>query len=332
MRALVKAVLLVLIDATLGSNGSLSQAMKSSVEHSWLSYRVPMVNAFGRVCCSDWNHGRKQKIQTMGCNLDSDNEGTSTDKQVPGDDTLLIFLRMKNGTVEKVKAFSTSCQVELGAAKVNQIDNVTSQESLALLETLVTEKAMPMSSQALLALSLHADNATTDALQRLAVSAPSTALRQNALYWLVEARGTDGFERASGLFAKEKSNAVRQQAVFALSRGPESQRDEVLVRIAKSDADAQVRSQALFWLAEIESPQALAAIDDAMKNDRASHVREQSVFALSRLPDGTEALERLANDSGADKRLRKQALFWLAHADNDSSLGAFDRMLAKPVR
>ena len=64
-------------------------------------------------------------------------------------------------------------------------------------------------------------------------------------------------------------------------------------------------------------------------SERDPEVLEQAVFAVSQLPSeqATAMLLDLAGDGGMPREVRRQALFWLAHSDDDKAVEALADLL-----
>ena len=68
-----------------------------------------------------------------------------------------------------------------------------------------------------------------------------------------------------------------------------------------------------------------------LETEQDEDVLEQAVFAISQLPDGAgdQALLELAQNKRASHAVRRQAIFWLAQSDNDSSVAALTELLTR---
>ena len=69
----------------------------------------------------------------------------------------------------------------------------------------------------------------------------------------------------------------------------------------------------------------------AMATDQHCGRSEEAVFAISQLPTGTNGpmLLELAGDPGAPRAARKQALFWLAHSDDEQAVAELAELLSR---
>ncbi len=87
----------------------------------------------------------------------------------------------------------------------------------------------------------------------------------------------------------------------------------------------------MFWLAQEYPQQAQGWLLEVIKTEQDEDVLEQAVFAISQLPDdsGDKILLDLARDDQTPREVRRQALFWLANSDNDSSVAALAELLTR---
>jgi len=87
----------------------------------------------------------------------------------------------------------------------------------------------------------------------------------------------------------------------------------------------------MFWLAEAYPQQARGWLLEVIHGEKDEDVLEQAVFAISQLPDGMgdQVLLDLARNGEAPRAVRRQAIFWLAQSDNDSSVAALTELLTR---
>jgi HEAT repeat protein len=87
----------------------------------------------------------------------------------------------------------------------------------------------------------------------------------------------------------------------------------------------------MFWLAEAYPQQAHGWLLEVINNERDEDVLGQAVFAISQLPDGSgdQVLLELARNNQTQRTVRRQAIFWLAQSDNDSSVAALTELLTR---
>jgi hypothetical protein len=327
MRAIFKAVLLLVIDAATGADSTLGTSMKNAVESSWLTYRVPMEKGHAPRCCDGFQNGK-----STGCPLEGPmvffgdwHEAKGADKTA-SDENVFVFLKVNAAHgIDRVRVFSESCEIALGDARVQQVDNVSIEASLAALGPLVDEHGAGLE-----AIALHRGDNATAVLQTVLERHQSERARVKAASWLAKVKGTAGFEAVIKKLAAETSSDARRRMVSGLTQSDAPARDAKLKEIASKDTDERVRSAALYALAEADGAGAAESIEKAARTDKSPEVQRKAIYALSSLPaaKGLPVLERIATDGSLPKDLRKKALSVLANMKGDASFGVFDRIFA----
>ena len=299
-------------------------------QDGWVAYHVPMVADIGEPCCYSW-HGKSPK--SAGCDLDGRNWSFGTDDEhhgVRGDATLAMYVRMEHGNVERVRAVAASCPVK-SAGEIRWIDNVDSGQSVNLLSNWIGgADGAKGRDDALPALAYHADESATRALAALAAPSHPLESREQALFWLGQARGAEGADIVERFATTDGDPKLRAQAIFALSESHASDPYARIHAIALNDPDEEVRSQAMFWMAQMKDDRAAADITAAIRTERSDEVREQGVFALSQLEDGKgdEALIAVLRGNYS-REIKKHALFWLGQSGSTRAMEFFDAALTK---
>ena len=229
----------------------------------WLAWEVAATPALGNACCYD------EKFRGAVCRLESQRQswGTRGDGH-PGTGRELVLARWAGGEVERVRAVSTSCEIDSGGLPLVYLTGVEAAESVALLDGLVRrgDDRRGDRSQPLAALAYHAGRAAEEALHRLAAAARPSDDREQALFWIGQARGEEGARFLAGVARTDPSPEIREKAVFSLSQNEAPSAIPAIVEVAKTDRDPEVRGQALFWLAQSgaeQAPQVLLARLDA---------------------------------------------------------------------
>lgn len=87
---------------------------------------------------------------------------------------------------------------------------------------------------------------------------------------------------------------------------------------ANAGASLTARQAAVFWMAEFPGDDVADALIDVLERGDPD-LGERAIFALSRhgSPRSRARLERLAEDSVADRQLRERAIFWLGQRHRD---------------
>jgi HEAT repeat protein len=245
-------------------------------------------------------------------------------------DALDVYLHVNHGQVDKARAFSASCPVR-DADKIRRLDDVASQASVAYLAaSTVATASEDLAEAELAALAMHADAAATTALHDLSAPSHPRKLREQALFWLGQARGAEGAQIVEHVATTDGDPELRANAVFDLSQASAVDAYASIHRIAQSDSSEHVREQALFWMAQMGDARAKDDITAAIGKDSSKHVREQGVFALSQLKDNEADAALIALIRGNYPReVKQQALFWLGQSGSTEALKFLDDVLNK---
>ena len=307
----------------------------------WMGYSVPAISERHLTCCSDSE--RYRAVQGCGlCRLElRESFNVVTDDRhsvkLEGHDSAAILIRMENRRPEKVRVFSSDCELDAGGLRVYWLNDVKLDESVALLASFVKttyqindEAGLDarLGDDALAAIAFHAGSAADIELETFASAGHAEKLRENAAFWLGSERGRFGYEVLSRLVRNDLSPEFREKAVFALYVSKEPQAEDALIGAARSDESPRVRGQALFWLAQKASHKAASVITGAIEHDAETEVKKKAVFALSQLPkdEGVPILIDVARDN-RNPEVRKQAMFWLGQSNDLRALEFFARVL-----
>jgi HEAT repeat protein len=301
-------------------------AAVGEVNDGWFAFRYPAVEGTTMPCC--WT-GRQNGPMTMGCSLDGAHQGFVSNSDAGIETTLVAYARVEDGEVRRLRVAGAGCPMEADGQSVTWIGETSAVKTLDWLETLARHGDEDrVGHPALWALALHADSSATGRLRSLALEAAFDRSEQ-AVFWLGETRGHEGFESLDGLLSELPVGETRRQVNFALGMNSSREARDLLVRIATGDRDPDQRAEALFWLAHSYPDSALEPILEAIRGEPDPGVAEQAVFALSQLPDDVAgpALLALARDNSLPREARRQALFWLAHEGNEESLAQLVELL-----
>jgi len=324
--ALAAAALIALLHGASAVAAEPAWQARVTQADGWAAWNVPMVTDAGSPCCY-WNdHGRAGV-----CDLDGRNHGFSTtdEPRKPIDGTLTVYAHAAHGHIDDVRAYGADCPVR-SAGEIRRIEGVESAQSLALLSGWIDGPDGTRDDLALAAIAYHADDAATRLLAARAEPSHSRKDREDALFWLGQARGADGAAIVERYATTDGDPKLREHAIFALSQ---SHADDPYARIhaiAQSDRDTGVRSQALFWMSQMKDPRAAKDITAALTSESSDSVREQAVFALSQLGGdvGDDALIALLRGN-YPRDVKKQALFWLGESGSPRAMQFFDEALTK---
>jgi hypothetical protein len=300
-----------------------AKALKDA-EGQWLAFSLPALQGTRSPCC--WK-GRWNGMGEVGCSLQSTHQSYGTRSDSPLADNVIVFSEVRNGQADKLRVIGASCPVDGDGELVTWIGNVDDKAGLDWLEAAARTDEH---GSALYALALHRSGNAGDRLYSLAVEG-NDDLSDEAIFWLGEARANEGFKLLRRLLAELPRGDVRRQINFALAQNNSPEAAELLFEISKSDFDPKQRGEALFWLAEEYPQRAQGWLLEVLDTEQDEDVLEQAVFAISQLPDGKgdQLLLDLARNSQAPRNVRRQAIFWLANSDNESSVAALTELLTR---
>jgi HEAT repeat protein len=301
-------------------------------QDGWVAYHVPMAADVGEPCCfSSW---RGKSPKAAGCDLDGRNWsfGSDDEHRTAADDaTLAMYVRIEHGKIERVRAVAAACPVK-SAGEIRWIENVDPVQSVNLLSRWIEDAkgAKDRGDYALPALAYHAEASATRALAALAAPSHARDSREQALFWLGQARGAEGADIVERFATTDEDPELRAEAIFALSQSHATDPYARIHAMALNDPSSEVRSQAMFWMAQMKDDRAAADITAAIRSERSDDAREQAVFALSQLEDGKadEALIALLRGD-YPREVKKQALFWLGQSGSPRAMQYLDEALTK---
>lgn len=290
----------------------------------WASWEVPAVAAAPAWCCFEAQRTPPAKAV---CKLDDKDHGYGSRNDATTD-TVRIYARFADGKLERLRALSADCPVQVNAQILAlSPSEQTSVEWLAA--RLADDTAKRLRSELMAALAVHRTASAYDVLARSARQGPRFDDRKDAVFWLAHVRGREGAELTTALMFEDTDARMREHAAFALTQSSSPRIAEDLMRLARTDRAGKVRGQAWFWLAHTAAAQTERAIEAALRAETDREVREQAIFALSQLPDdrATGALIAVAENRDLPREDRKRAIFWLAQQGSDSALAYIDRVV-----
>jgi HEAT repeat protein len=327
MKRLVALVLLAAAASSATAADSL--ASRVAAADGWVAWDVPMVAGAGDPCC--WSGHADRASGRIGCDLDGRNHGfsTSDEPKPPSTGTLTVYAHVVHARMDDVRALEASCPVRASGA-IRRVDGVAPAESIGFLAQWMDTPDAKHDDDALAAIAYHADSAATRLLAARAEPSHERKQREDALFWLGQARGVDGAAIVERYATTDGDPKLREHAIFALSQSHAGDPYERIHAIAGSDPADHVRSQALFWMAQMGDKRAARDITAAITSDASSSVREQGVFALSQIEGGAgeEALIALLRGS-YPRDVKKQALFWLGQSGSPRAMQYFDEALSR---
>ena len=320
----------------------------AQTEAAWFGYMVPVVEGDRRMCCSDSgaNYVSGSVIMVDGrnccatCRLEpSTSESVAASRpqtpvgpiQLEAASQMAVLFRVADKQVERVRLFSSDCELDAGGRPVIWLENVRPADSIALLESLIPkepERRDRVTDGAVSAIALHRDAAADAALDRLVAASQPASVRKKVTFWLGNTRGAHGLTVLRQILDNDASEDVRKGAVFGISQSDQPGAYEALVQAARSNSDPDIRGEAIFWLGQKAGAKASAAITESIEKDPETEVKKRAVFALSQLPksEGVPLLIKVAR-TNANPAVRKQAMFWLAQSKDPRAIDFFAEIL-----
>lgn len=319
------------------------QIVAATNDAAWIGYSEPLVAGQDLCCNGDtWISGDivLTNGRLAGCTLEPSERRSSSTGGTPvmkdpvrleGPDSFFVFYRVENHAVERVRIFSSDCDVDAGDRTLHWFTGVSPAESIRVLTSLVPrteERRDHLSDGVVSAIAMHRSDAADAALEQLAAPASPEFVRRKVAFWMGVARGHRGFEDVRRMATSDPSDAVRKQAMFALSRSADADAIPELIRFARDDKSPAVRGEAIFWLAQKAGQRASAQITASIENDPDTEVKKRAVFALSQLPkdQGVPLLIHVAK-TNQNPAVRKQAMFWLGQSKDPRALEFFAEVL-----
>ena len=330
--------------ATAGLEPAFRAIQTAQMEPAWIGYAVPAIPGRHRMCCGSYSDegsdgccGRCRLEGGAGTNFSVNSEDHPTVKLEASPQVLILF-RVENKKVEKIRPFSSDCELDAGGRTVYWLTDVRPEESVRLLASLVgvhgDQGSDPrLADGALTAIAVHGDPAADAALERFVAAGQLERIREKSAFWLGAERGRRGYEILDRLVRKDSSDQFREKAVFALFVSKEPKATDTMIDVARNDSSPHVRGQSLFWLAQkaahkTEEARATAAIRQAIENDPETEVKKKAVFALSQLPkDQSVPLLIQVARTNRNTAVRKQAIFWLGQSADPRALVFFEDVL-----
>jgi HEAT repeat protein len=261
------------VEARDGSSGLRAAVASASAGGPvWIGYAVETSSRDGSACC--WNTTRHAGSRCGGCRLEGkggDDAFTASGEPaaLEGPRRLHVLLRVERGRVQRIRAFSQDCAIDVKPLAFVWLDGVAGADSVAYLGGLLDEdrddaRGRDLPDGPLMALSMHLEPRAVDVMIRAARRHPVARVRSQALFWLAQTAQRRAGEAIRGAIDDDPDTDVKKQAVFALSQLPPDEAVPHLMRLARAHANVEVRKQAMFWLGQSEDPRALAFFEEVL--------------------------------------------------------------------
>jgi len=309
----------------------INKFQSNSSKTQWFAWKVELIEGHGKLCCSYWS-SREGVQGPCECNLE-DNDSSSIHinsraNEQYQDQQLIVYLKVTAGKVQKIKAVSNSCKVNIGDTDIVWLGEISGKVSVQF----INKQAPDLTSKHQIgnlieALAYHQDSFATQTLISLHDSVDDDG-QQHIELLLSSLRGESGLDYVIKQFEKQSNNKDREHLLFSISQSPLKRAEQIIYSIAARDKSTAVREHAIFWLSQMDIINAAELIMSLIESESDDDVRQHGVFALSQVSNGKglEYLEKLIRHS-KDNKIRQQALFWLAESDEEKAMPLLESIL-----
>jgi hypothetical protein len=263
-----------------GSNlaATVERLVAAQTEPAWIGYTVPTLTGSDghRSCCGDtWisdgvviSNGRvascalepRDRSAQAG---DTEPRPQASPIKLEGSATMVVLFRVDAKAVQKVRMYSSDCELDAGGRAVHLLDGVVPADSVRLLASLASTNDRVRSS-AMAALAMHREDTSVPTLLTLARQDPNTRVRGDALFWLAQTAGRKVAPEITAAIENDPDTDVKKRAVFALSQLPADEGVPLLINVAKTNRNPAVRKQAMFWLGQSKDQRALTSFTEIL--------------------------------------------------------------------
>lgn len=169
--------------------GSIAAEIDVPEADGWYSWEVTAGSAGLQSCCYHWRSGT---ARVQGCALDGGDGGFNIGDCDLDSDELRVYVQVRGGSVDKIRAFSADCPVT-ARSEISDLGTVDVADSIGWLRGHL-ENETDDSSEVLAAIAMHAGEVATDALIEIVEDRSSSQdYREEALFWLVQSESDSAF-------------------------------------------------------------------------------------------------------------------------------------------
>ncbi len=322
------------------------QTLSSEAGPLWIGYAVPAQNPDWNACCHNSDRGGNSCCGR--CLLDEGRSGGETrggnvargPVQLEGASQALVLYRIENREVQRIRAYSESCELDAGGRTVYWLTGVSTTASIDLL---LRHAARPIADDdrrdrvadgAMVAIANHRDAAADRALAALMASDKPTATRKQAAFWAAHS------PRAERIRAGPHGAARHVQRRDA-AEAPDVRR--VAEPRARGGGHADERREERCQSSRARRSDLLARAEGRPQGGERDHGRHRqrsrnqgqgearcSHSVSCRKDDGVPRLIDVAR-TNRNPAVRKQAIFWLGQSRDPRALGVLRRGPGAPV-
>jgi hypothetical protein len=288
--------------AAAGLEREFKTLVSTQPQPAWIGYSVPAVRSTG------W-----------GCEYVRDSGATAGVIHLEPPTEATIMYRVDNNAVTRVRAISPHCEIDAGGVPVHWLTDVQPAQSIALLETMVTNGNDPLH-----AISMHADPAAVKALEHYLAPDQPDNIRLRAVSYVA----SRDLNLVKKIIAADRDIRVRERAVSSLANNRQPEAEEMLLSIAATGDDSRLRLQAISGLGRKSGARITAALSAIAEKDTEANVRRRALSALQNMPDG-EGVPVLIQMAKSERNpdTKKQVMQSLQNSRDPRALAFFEDFL-----
>jgi HEAT repeat protein len=282
----------------------------------------------GRNCSPDADEDSDDRIAALNAllQMDADQAMPILQKVLARRDACSVALRRKAVFLVSQKRTDQTANILMSVARGDPDQEVREQAvfwlsqvpgSTGLLEEILKGNGdESIKDKALFALSQQNEPMSQQILRDFAGRENENSdLREKAIFWLGQRRGTENTEFLRGLYSRLTNEDLKEKILFSLSQQKGAGNEQWLMNIAVNPKeDIELRKKALFWAGQ--SGVAISEMSKLYDRMGDSEMREQIIFVLSQRQRDPAAMDKLFDiaKNEKDPELRKKAIFWLGQS------------------
>jgi len=230
---------------------------------AWVGYSIAVLNGGENFGNDGWSE--RCRLEQNGRVGAPDNAPAGPIRLEPSP-TAMVLARVNNRAIERIRTFSSDCQIDAGGLTLYWLDPVEASQSVAFLKTFVADgTTRNLSEPSLAAIARHRDPAAAAALLDLARHSATPRVRQRSLFWIARRAGSEAASTISQAIDQDPDAEVKKQAVLALGQLPRNEGIPLLIDLARTSKNPAVRRQAMISLGQSKDPRALTFFEDVLK-------------------------------------------------------------------
>ena len=184
---------------------------------------------------------------------------------------MIVLVRVASGTVDRLRTFAPTCEIDAGEMPMIWLDGVTADASATWLTALVRAgtvadvgRSGSLVQSALAALELTPGPVALRTLVSLARDDGRPTVRSRALNALAVRAELEASATIQNAIVNDPDAQVKKAAVGALARMPKDEGVPLLIQVARTNRNVEVRKQAMFWLGESKDARAISFFEEIL--------------------------------------------------------------------